>query len=113
MKFVDIQTRNGMVNLDGYCTAKTLKGAIKELAREVAKIDKGEANVLTDFIDDTVEMVKQGMLNETGCYYVEFEEVGCASRYIFLDGDDNNYDDDNIEIEYADANWYAYIRFCA
>ena len=47
MTFVQIEKRNGMINLDGYSRNKTLKGALKDLAREVAKIDEGEASAIT------------------------------------------------------------------
>lgn len=113
MKFVEVETRRGTINLDGYSDRKTLRGALKDLAREVAKIDKGEADAITNYMDDTLTMVRDGMVNEPGCYYIEAQEVPGASRYKFLDGDENNFDEDNIEIEYADACWYLYIRFIA
>lgn len=111
MNFVTVERRNGTVNLDGYSRRKTLKAALKDLAREVAKYDKGEADAITDYLDDTVEMVQQGMTNEAGCYYIEAQEVPCASRYKFLDGNEDNFDEDNVEMEYAEGNWYLYIRW--
>ncbi len=113
MTFVDIETRNGMINLDGYSRNKTLKGALKDLAREVAKIDEGEGKCISDYINETAEMVAAGMANEPGAYYIEAEEVPCASRYKFLNGDENDYSEENIEIQYAEGHWYLYIRFCA
>ena len=103
MTFVQVETRNGMINLDGYSRNKTLKGALKDLAREVAKLDEGEARAITDYIDDTVKMVADGMDNYPGCYFIEAEEVGCASRY----------SEKKDEMEYAEGHWYLYIRFCA
>ena len=104
MKFVQAEMRsNGTMNIDGYSANKTLKGALKDLARELAKYDKGEAEAITKYIDDTCEMVKNGMINEPGCYYIEAEEVGCASQY----------NEETDEIETADANWYLYIRYIA
>lgn len=103
MTFVQIEKRNGMINLDGYSRNKTLKGALKDLAREVAKIDEGEGNAITDNIDEYMGMVVDGMLNEVGCFYIEAEEVHCASRY----------SERNDEMEYAEGHWYLYIRFCA
>ena len=113
MKFVEVETRAGMVNLDGYSNCKTLRGALKDLAREVAKIDKGEAEAITYALDETLEMVRAGMTNEPGAYYIEAQEVPSASRFVFLDGDKDNYDEDNVEIEYAEGNWYLYIRFAS
>ena len=103
MTFVQIEKRNGMINLDGYSRNKTLKGALKDLAREVAKIDEGEGNTITENIDEYVGMIADGMINEPGCYYIEAEEVHCASRY----------SEKNDELEYAEGNCYLYIRFCA
>lgn len=103
MTFVQIEKRNGMINLDGYSRNKTLKGALKDLAREVAKIDEGEGNTITENIDEYVGMIADGMINEPGCYYIEAEEVHCASRY----------SEKNDEMEYAEGHWYLYIRFCA
>lgn len=113
MTFVQVETRNGMINLDGYSRNKTLKGALKDLAREVAKFDEGEASAITNNIDETVQMVSDGMDNYPGCYVIEAEEVGCASRYKFLNGDENDYSEENIEMQYAEGHWYLYIRFCA
>lgn len=101
MTFVQIEKRNGMINLDGYSRNKTLKGALKDLAREVAKVDEGEADAITNNLNETVQMVAEGMLNEAGCYYIEAEEVGCASQY----------SEEKDEIEYAEGSWYLYIRF--
>ncbi len=113
MTFVEIETRNGMINLDGYSRNKTLKGALKDLAREVAKIDEGEGKCISDYINETAEMVAAGMANEPGAYYIEAEEVPCASRYKFLNGDENDFSEENVEMQYAEGHWYLYIRFCA
>ena len=103
MKFVQAEMRNGTMNIDGYSANKTLKGALKDLAREVAKYDKGEAEAITSYLEDTAEMVENGMINEAGCYYIEAEEVGCASKY----------NEDTDEIETAEGSWYLYIRYIA
>lgn len=103
MKFAEAITRHGMVNLDGYSDRKTLRGALKDLAREVAKIDKGEADNILEYMNDTIQMVKDGMTNEPGAWYIEAEEVSSACRY----------NEDTDEMEYADGNWYLYIRFWA
>lgn len=52
MTFVQIETKNGMINLDGYSRNKTLKGALKDLAREVSKIDKDEGMGILENLDD-------------------------------------------------------------
>lgn len=101
MTFVQVEKRNGMINLDGYSRNKTLKGALSDLAHEVAKIDEGEASTIMNNIDEVVQMVADGMDNYPGCYVIEAEEVGCASRY----------SEKKDEIEYAEGHWYLYIRF--
>lgn len=106
MTFVQTQIRSGMVYMDGYSKAKTLKGALKDLAREVAKIDAGEGRNISEYIDETAQMVIDGMPNEPGYWYIEAEEVSCATRL-------KNPDSDDPEMEYADGNWYLYIRFVA
>lgn len=103
MNFVQAEMRKGTMNLDGYSTNKTLRGALKDLAREVAKYDKGEAEAITNNIDETIAAVKDGMINEPGCYYIEAEEVECASQF----------NEETDEMEYAEGHWYLYIRYIA
>lgn len=102
MTFVQIETRNGMVNLDGYSRNKTLNGALKDLAREVAKIDKTEADGILNNIDEMAGMATD-MMNISNEWYIEAQEVHCASRR----------SEKNDEMEYAEGHWYLYIRFCA
>lgn len=103
MKFVQIENRKGMINLDGYSDRKTLRGALRDLAREVAKIDKGEADGITNYMADTLALVREGMSNEPGCWYIEAQEVESACQW----------NEDTDEMEYADGHWYLYIRFAA
>lgn len=105
MTFVQIEKRNGMVNLDGYSRNKTLKGALQDLAREVAKIDNDEADAILSNLDETAAMALD-MMNIPGEYYIEAMDVPCASRYKYLSDDENDF-----EIEYAEGNWYLFIRF--
>lgn len=102
MIFVQTETRNGMINLDGYSRNKTLKGALKDLAREVAKIDEGEGNTITNNIDEMAGMATD-MMNIPNEWYIEAQEVHCATRY----------SEKKDEMEYAEGHWYLYIRFCA
>lgn len=103
MKFVQIENRKGMINLDGYSDRKTLRGALRDLAREVAKIDKGEADGIANYLDDTINLLKEGMTNEPGCWYIEAQEVESACKW----------NEDTDEMEYTDGHWYLYIRFAA
>ena len=87
------------VKLDGYSKAKTLKGAVADLKREVAKFDKGES----DFIeyDDNIRKCL-GTHGNGDEWFMEIEAVDIASRYI---------DSESDELEYADANFYCHINF--
>ena len=102
MTFVQIEKRNGMIGLDGYSRNKTLKGALKDLAREVAKIDKTEADGILNNIDEMAGMAT-AMMNIPNEWYIEAQEVHCASRR----------SEKNDEMEYAEGHWYLYIRFVA
>lgn len=106
MTFVQTEKRNGMIHLDGYSRNKTLKGALSDLAREVAKIDEGEGRNISEYIDETAQMVIDGMANEPGYWYIEAEEVHCATRL-------KNPESTEPEMEYAEGHWYLYIRFVA
>lgn len=96
MTFTTIENRNGMVNLDGYSKYKNLKTAIRDLAREVSKIDKNEG----ESIENNLGEMAHGMINVPGCWYITAEKVGCASRI----------NDDDV-MEYDEGSWYLYIRF--
>ena len=100
MTFTQVEKRNGMVNIDGYSRNKTLKGALSDLAREVAKIDKIEAEAILNNLDETAEIASD-MANIPDAYYIEAQEVPCASRR----------SEKTDEIEYAEGCWYLYIRF--
>ena len=97
MIFVDKTERNGLIHIDGYSNAKTVNGALKDLAREVAKVSELEASVITDAIKFGDEVCV-----DTEYYKVECEEVGCASRFV---------DEEAMECEYRPANFYLHIMF--
>jgi len=98
MIFTEKTEINGIIKIDGYSKAKTIKGALKDLAREVKKHNETEGNAITYVLEDTIGILNQRFNGST--YYIDCEEVSCASRAI---DDDNN--------EYAEANFYIGIGF--
>jgi hypothetical protein len=47
MIYTGVETRQtGYTHIDGYSKAKTVKGALKDLAREVAKVNTNEAETI-------------------------------------------------------------------
>ena len=125
MKFTEYrENKNGVGFVDGYSARKTMKAALKDAANEVKKYSADEAQGILDYLDDYItdlnnnptrygDFVTTGYYDADNCWGIEMQPVDGASRYIFLDGDEDNLDDDNIEMEYADANWYICIRFVA
>ena len=97
MIFTTKTERNGLIHIDGYSNKKTLNGALKDLAKEVAKYNEAEAKNIIDAIKFGDEV-----LIDTEYYKVEVEEVGCATRYI-----------NDEEVEYKEANYYLHIMYVA
>jgi hypothetical protein len=101
MIFTQIEARqNGYTHIDGYSKAKTIKGAIKDLAKEIEKVNTIEANTIIDNIEDTISILN--ITNEG--YFIECELVSCASRFI---------NEEQSEVEYKEANYYLHICFAS
>jgi hypothetical protein len=86
--------RNNFITIDGYSSAKTIKGAIKDLGRFVSKININEGKTLISY---TVDCLSPQNGQE---YFLIVEEVSCASR-----------EDENGNMEYKDGNFYLCIGF--
>lgn len=98
MIFKEIIERENIITIDGYSKAKTVKGAIKDLAKEIAKHSTDEANNLIENIEDTISVLNQRF---EGCeYWIDCEEVSCAVKY-----------NEEGEAEYKEANHYMAICF--
>jgi len=100
LKFTGVIERKDTITIDGYSNRKTLKAAFNELAKEVAKYDEIEAMGITNMNKSDIEDIQQ-FENYADSYYVEVQEVGCASKW-------NNETDG---MEYDEANFYLLIRF--
>jgi len=98
MIFKEMREKSNTITIDGYSKAKTLKGAIKDLAKEVAKYSVNEANNITDAVEDTINILNQRYAE---CeYWIDCEEVPCATKYT-----------ENGEAEYKESNYYIAICF--
>ena len=93
-----------MVDIDGYSNKKTLNGAIRDLAKAVAKYNKIEANALLDMIKTgELQQYTPDMYTDKSNigYLLDWEEVGSATRL----------NEETDEVEYADGRWYLHVRF--
>lgn len=71
VKVFDQKTTFG---IDGYSSAKTAKGAIKDLAKQVIKFSQAEANNLIENINDIIPILNQRNGNDE--YFVDCEYIG-------------------------------------
>ena len=98
-KYIAVEERNGMINMDGYTTIKNFDKAVKDIAKAVAKYDEGEAQCLVDSLGEgSTPIVPNTMYN---AYCFEMEEVACASKY----------NEKTDEVITSNGAWYFHIRF--
>ena len=98
-KYIAVEERNGMINMDGYTTIKNFDKAVKDIAKAVAKFDEGEAQCLVDGLDCGGTPLVPNTQYDAYCF--EMEEVACASKC----------DEKTDEIITSDGAWYFHIRF--
>ena len=92
MTFPEVRETEKAYIIDGYSNAKTENGALADFGRWIAKnVNKEEGEATVKFKQETLISSKD---SQDG-YFLEIENVPCASRYI---------NDD--EIEYKDGNFY-------
>ena len=101
------------ITIDGYSNKSTIKGALKDLAKAVAKYSQSESDAILDMIN--FDEICQYPANNNDGYVLEWEEVPSASRHVDADGVDtllSNRDDtyENFDVEYKPAKWYLMIR---
>lgn len=97
MIYTTVVRNENMIVVDGYSNKKTIKGAIADLAKEVAKVSEIEATNLKEYGLELMET-----MSEDDDYYIECEEVATATKI-----------NSNDEIEYKEAKYYLMIRFVA
>lgn len=98
-KYIAVEERNGMINMDGYTTIKNFDKAVLDIAKAVAKVDKGEGDYLAECISCSETPLVPNTEYDTYCF--EMEEVGSASKY----------NEKTDEIITSDGAWYFHIRF--
>ena len=97
MKFAGIIERAETVTVDGYSNRKTAKAAIKEMGRYIRdNVNETEGNAIIDYPEESLLSASESY----GGYFLEIEEVPCASQY----------NEDTDEVEYDEANYYIVCR---
>lgn len=98
MTYVGTIERENTITVDGYSSAKTLKGAIADFGRYIKKhIDKGEGESMIEYKEESLVAAK----NSEGGYFLEVEDVPCASTI----------NEETDEMEYKDGyNFYLVCR---
>ena len=99
MTFVGVIDREHTSIVDGFSSAKTVKGAIADMGRYITKhLNKREGEGIIENKEDALFPAK----DSEGGYYLEVEEVPCASQY----------NEDTDEVEYKEGyNFYVCCRF--
>ena len=110
LKFVEMIERekkenwSATITIDGYSTAKTILGVMKDIEKEVNKIKSvsSQSDSYSCVSKKEVEEVLATCTIENSCggFYVEMEDVGCATKY----------NEETNENEYSDANFYFCTR---
>ena len=102
MKYINTIERPTTITVDGYSTAKTIKGALNDIGRYIEKnINDGEGRLLqVANKEEAYELLSIGN-HDASNWGIEVEEVGCATKI----------DTDGNILEYAEANFYIMVRF--
>lgn len=100
--FVDIIDRQTTLIIDGYSSAKTINGVMHDIARIMKKVLPNEYDTFMTANKEEAENLLQCTLKDSeGGFFVEVEEVSCASRI----------NEDTDEMEYKDGyNYYFCTR---
>ena len=100
--FVGIIDRSTTLTIDGYSNAKTINGVMHDIARVMKKIVPREyTTFMTNGKADAEELLTCTAASSNGYFFVEIEEVPCASQY----------NEDTDEIQYKDGyNYYFCTR---
>lgn len=96
MIFVDTIEKTNTITIDGYSKAKTVNGALSDFGRYVkTHISESEGQAIIDYKEECLIPAN----SSCGGYFLEIEEVPCATKCNDLD-----------EIEYKEANFYIVGR---
>ena len=109
-------------DIDGYSNARTLEGALLELAKAVETVDKGEADGLRMAVKYKEYNRVLPARGESGVQYIlDYEDVPCASNLLDADIGGEAYGskrkgktlagyENNGYNEYANARYYLHTR---
>lgn len=96
MIFVGTVERTNTITIDGYSKAKTASGALSDFGRYIkAHISESEGQSIIDYKEESLIPAS----SSCGGYFLEIEEVPCATKY-----------NDLGDIEYKEANFYIVGR---
>lgn len=100
--YVEVIERETTITIDGYSSAKTLLGVMRDISRVVRKYNEGEAEVYNvHSVREAVELLIPAK-ESYGGWYCEVEEVPCASIW----------NEEKDETEYREGyNYYFCTRF--
>ena len=101
--FLGIIDRPTTLTIDGYSSAKTLRGVMHDIARTLKRIYPNESGTFEDIRteQDAIYLLGCTPKESEGGFFVEVEEVSCASQI------NQNTD----EMEYKDGyNYYFCTR---
>lgn len=100
--FVGIIDRRGTLTIDGYSSAKTLNGVMHDIARLMKNICPSEVQTfMTKDKQEAIDLLGCSHASSEGGFYIEVEDVGCASQI----------NEDTDEMEYKDGyNYYFCTR---
>jgi hypothetical protein len=96
------QDYSATATIDGYSTAKTLLGVMRDIEREFKKIDslKDFSSWYSCVSNKEAEELLLSAKDSGGGFYMEVEEVSGASQM----------NEDTDEMEYKDGNFYFCTR---
>lgn len=100
--FVGIINRQKTFTIDGYSNAKTLNGVMHDIAKIMKNICPCEVQTfMTKGKQDAIDLLDCTPESSEGGFFVEIEEVPCATQY----------NEDADEMEYKDGyNFYFCTR---
>lgn len=100
--FVGIINRPETLTIDGYSSAKTINGVMHDIARLMKSICPHEVQTfMTKGKQDAIDLLDCTPKGSEGGFFVEVEDVSCASQI----------SKDTDEIEYKDGyNYYFCTR---
>lgn len=99
LAYVGVIERETTITIDGYSSAKTLLGVMRDISRIVGKYNKNEASGYNVHSNNEAEELLLPANESFGGWFCEIEEVSCASEW----------NDEKDEMEYKDGYHYYFV----